>query len=211
MIFNIQKFNNKKAFSLVEIGLVFFVITAVFFAVIPFSVSNVKQAKLIAEWKNYEKQVQYSFETLNEYKKNNSLDIKGSVDRLLSYMDAKPMSTEMIKDYKYKMMNGHIFQKMNFQNFDKFYVDVDKRYIGVQYENGVCKSAKIPCATVWVDVNGSKSPNIVGKDIFVYEIYPDKIEAFGSGMDFYSMQSDCSKTGTGMSCSKFYLVGGDLK
>ena len=54
----------KKAFSLVEIGLVLIIFTAVFFIVVPFSVSNVKQAKFISEWKSYMEQVSYSFETL---------------------------------------------------------------------------------------------------------------------------------------------------
>ena len=81
----------KKAFSLVEISIVLFMLTAVLFAVVPFSISNIKQAKLTAEWKSYMEQVSYSFETLNEYKKINNLDKKSSIERLMHYLDAKPL------------------------------------------------------------------------------------------------------------------------
>ena len=64
----------KKAFSLVEIGFVLFILASVFFIVTPLSVSNIKQAKFIADWKGYMEQVSYSYETLIEYKKANNLD-----------------------------------------------------------------------------------------------------------------------------------------
>ena len=201
----------KKAFSLVEIGFVLFIITAVFFTVIPLSVSNVKQARFIADWKDYIDQVKYSFETLVEYKKNRNISTEESVQRLISYLDGKKTDKKNLKSYKYKMMNGQIYNKMNLNKFDEVYIDVDKRIIGVEYGDFCRKDINVPCATVWTDINGKTKPNTVGKDIFIYEIYSGRIEPYGNGINFQSLKLDCSKTGTGMSCSKFYLLGGDLK
>ena len=197
----------KKAFSLVEIGFLLFILAAVFFTVIPFSVTNVKQAKFISVWKNYMEQVSYSFETLVEYKKNNNLDGKASVERLMHYLDAKPFpDKDKLKNYKYKMMNGNFYQKMNVDKFDEIYKDASGRLIGIEYSFG-----NESYATVWTDLNGKNAPNIVGKDIFVYEIYSDSVSPYGKGMKIESVRNDCSKTGTGMTCSQFYILGGDLK
>ena len=167
----------KRAFSLVEIGFVIFIIMAVFFTVIPFSVANIKQVRYIAEWKDYIEQAEYSFETLKEYKKTTLLDNKNSVERLLLYLDAKKLSAirePALKRYKYKMMNGNLYEKMTLSKFDETYIDVKKRLIGIE-ENPSCNEIN-PCATVWVDLNGIKRPNVVGKDIFIYEVYPDYIQ-----------------------------------
>lgn len=202
----------KKAFSLVEIGFVLFVITAVFFAVVPFSVSNLGQAEFIADWKNYIEQVSYSFEALREYKKTKNLSVEDAIERIMHYMDAEPVLKQNVVRYRFKMMNGNFYQKMNLERFDKIYYDVDGRLLGLEYGDLNCrKNINKPCATVWIDLNSAKRPNIVGKDIFVYEIYSTGIEPYGKGMKIESLQQDCSKMGTGLSCSRYYLMGGDLK
>ena len=206
----------KKAFSLVEIGIVLFVVAAVFFTVVPFSYSNVKQARFISEWKNYMNQVEYSHEVLNEYKKGHPLNDRESADKLMEYLDGRSIHSDSkeVKNYKYKMMNGKFYQKMNIKKFDKIYLDEKKRLIGLEYEKTDTEnrcSSKNPCATVWVDINGGKRPNTVGNDIFVYEFYVDKVAPYGMGMDISDLKKDCSHSGTGMCCSSFYILGGDLQ
>ena len=201
----------KKAFSLVEICFVLFIIAAVFFAVVPFSVSNIKQARFISEWKSYMEQVSYSFETLIEYKKYNNIDEKESAKRLFHYLDAKLVNDkEKYSNYKFKMMNGKFYQKINIKKFDEIYTDIRGRLFGVEYEKSECSKTQ-PCTTVWIDLNGEKGPNIVGKDILVYEIYKDSVSPYGKGIKVETMKNDCSKIGTGITCSQFYLLGGDLK
>ena len=201
----------KKAFSLVEICFVLFIIAAVFFAVVPFSVSNIKQARFISEWKGYMEQVSYSFETLIEYKKYNNIDEKESVKRLFHYLDAKPVYDDgKYKNYRLKMMNGKFYQKLNIKKYDEIYTDIKGRLIGVEYSKSECTKNQ-PCTTVWIDLNSKKKPNIVGKDIFIYEIYEDSVSPYGKGIKVETMKKDCSKKGTGMSCSQFYILGGDLK
>ncbi len=199
------------AFSLVEIGIVLFIITAVFFTVVPLSLSNVKQAKFIAAWKDYHSQTVYSFETLTEYKKYHNLDERASVHRFIEYLDGKeiPKDSKEIKNYRYKMMNGKFYEKLNVEKFDEIYMDNKNRLLGVEYNNSNSENDGLN-ATVWIDLNGRKKPNVVGKDILILEIYNDSIEPYGRGVKVRTMEKDCSDTGTGMLCSKYYLLGGDL-
>ena len=199
----------KKAFSLVEIGFVLFVLMAIFFTVIPFSVSNLKQVKCITEWKDYITQAEYSFETLLEYKKTSNINVKESVAKFMKYLDAKKVSQDdkRIKHYKYKIMNGNFYQKMNISNFDEMYIDIEGKIIGIEYGEACDKIN--PCATVWVDINGNKRPNIVGNDIFIYEMYENAVSPYGKGLDYETLKKDCSKKGTGMFCSQYYIIGGE--
>lgn len=198
----------KRAFSLVEIIFVLFVLATVFFTVIPLSLSNVKQAKFISDWKNYMEQVIYSYETLSEYKKNYNIDEKASIKRLLHYLDAKPakLSDKNIKNYKYRMLNSRFYKKNNIDSSTKVYSDINGHLMWVEYTNKA-----FPIAMVWVDLNGYKNPNIVGKDIFVYEIYKDSVSPYGKNLNMKSIKADCSRLGTGMACSQFFILGGNLK
>ena len=60
------------------------------------------------------------------------------------------------------------------------------------------------------DVNGSQGPNIWGKDIFGLNIYTDRFEPFGKSSSVSEQKQDCSKNGTGLSCSNYYLIGGSF-
>ena len=55
-IIRINFFNQKKAFSLVEIALVFFVITAVFFAIVPFLRKQTEAVRWKQRDQDFEKQ-----------------------------------------------------------------------------------------------------------------------------------------------------------
>ena len=200
-----------KAFSLIEIIIIFFVLSAVFFAVVPFSISNIKQAKYIAAWKDYMAQAEYSYEILSEYQKDNPLDKKEALKKFMQYLDAKEISKDdaVVKKYRYKMMNGKFYQNIHLKDFDEIYKDINGRLIAAEYKKDCGNNSE--CITVWVDINGNSKPNIVGKDIFVYEIFKKSIQTYGNGIEFSKLKQDCSITGSGMYCSKFYLIGGDLR
>ena len=58
------------------------------------------------------------------------------------------------------------------------------------------------------DVNGRTGPNVWGKDVFGLNIYADKFEPFGKNEPINVQKQDCSKNGTGLLCSNYYLIGG---
>ena len=43
-----------------------------------------------------------------------------NIKRLMHYLDAKPViEKDKLKNYKYKMMNGNFYQKMNIEKFNE--------------------------------------------------------------------------------------------
>ncbi len=60
------------------------------------------------------------------------------------------------------------------------------------------------------DVNGSAGPNIWGKDVFGFNIYADRFEPFCKEQALSIQKQDCSKNGTGLCCSNYYLIGGSF-
>lgn len=61
--------------------------------------------------------------------------------------------------------------------------------------------------TIYVDVNGYKKPNIVGKDIFRIYVLENSIKPYGAAGDTtYPLSTDCASTGFGFGCSAKYLT-----
>ena len=68
-----------------------------------------------------------------------------------------------------------------------------------------------PCFVMMVDLNGMKAPNMWGKDIYGINIFIDgKITPLGYGWDVEKLKRDCSVTGSGISCSHYYRIGGNF-
>lgn len=57
------------------------------------------------------------------------------------------------------------------------------------------------CAILYIDINGFKGPNTVGKDIYRAYIVPDGLKPYGTDGDYY--KGSCETTGFG--CAAKYL------
>lgn len=66
------------------------------------------------------------------------------------------------------------------------------------------------CGWVTIDVNGAKNPNVWGRDVYLFFIYPDIIRPSIAGViePAYATADDCN-TGTnlGLTCASKYLLG----
>jgi len=60
------------------------------------------------------------------------------------------------------------------------------------------------CGQYWLDVNGFKGPNRIGRDIFGGHILKNTIKPYGTPGDIYD--NTCRSTSTGESCSTEYLL-----
>ncbi len=60
------------------------------------------------------------------------------------------------------------------------------------------------------DVNGKSGPNVWGKDVYGMNIYEDRFEPFCKSEPIIEQKQDCSKNGTGLCCSSYYLMGGNF-
>lgn len=66
------------------------------------------------------------------------------------------------------------------------------------------------CGDIMIDVNGSKKPNTIGRDIFYAWILSNSIRAWGSDSDIGdSSSSTCTPTGGGWGCAHFLVTGKD--
>jgi hypothetical protein len=107
-------------------------------------------------------------------------------------------------------MNGSKVAAGDEYYFERFYLTSNNRIVGIKE----VKNHDIyqPAFRMLFDVNGLSRPNTWGKDIFGMNIFVDgKISPLGAGKSIDELTKDCSETGTGVSCSYYYRIGGDFK
>lgn len=82
----------------------------------------------------------------------------------------------------------------------------DGSYVFIRGSNNYCKDSdggvNNSCGVIFTDTNGKNQPNIVGKDIFAFEITPFSIQPV--------ITNDCSKNNTGWGCSGYILKYGNM-
>jgi type II secretory pathway pseudopilin PulG len=77
--------------------------------------------------------------------------------------------------------------------------------------NSNCSDLTTDCGEIWVDVNGFKKPNVVGKDIFGVGLIKNTVKPFGTAGDGYivagrtCIPGDTSDDNRGEPCSALYL------
>ena len=64
----------------------------------------------------------------------------------------------------------------------------------------------------YIDLNGAKNPNVIGKDVFLFMIYNDKVTNYCPTKNNNDINSNCSKTGNCHCCSaKIMRDGWEIK
>jgi len=61
------------------------------------------------------------------------------------------------------------------------------------------------CGTIWIDVNGFKGPNVIGKDVFTVKVRRNGIVPGGYGINPKSSNWQCKVTDTGEHCASAVL------
>ena len=190
----------KKGFTIVEVSILFVIFLIVAFLVAPLSLDDTKQAKYTSKWRSVQEDFTNIFYTVEtqieetgvEFKTaleeviNN--EIKNSVDSYkITFLNGTyPKEPYRFKDFKTTYSNSIISLKM----FEKPLGDIE--------------------GLLMYDVNGQMGPNIWGKDVFGLNIYKNKFEPFGKNKPVDLQKKDCSKQGTGIDCSNYYLIGGSF-
>ena len=120
-------------------------------------------------------------------------------------------SSRSLKNYKYRFLNGRRVAKESKYYVENFVYSPDGKIMaGLNWTNDDCFNNDGLCGVLIFDMNGVKLPNRFGLDIFGVNIYRDKIEPFGSGLSYADNQLNCRRLETGVTCSKFYLMGGQF-
>ncbi len=208
----------RRAFTVIEIIVVIFLILMVASIFIPLNIANVKQAELVARWKNTFEESKYSFELLRvqnpmlfrSIKMNENVDSTQVFESIKKYldMDDEKSTPVYFSNYKYKFLNGRKVKK-NSKLYVKDFVTLRSGVIiGFKLNEKRLVYGNTAVGILLFDVNGLEKPNRIGKDIFGVNVYRNDIKPFGEGRSLSSMTVNCSPIGTGVMCSKYYLIGG---
>lgn len=205
-----------KHFWKIEYSLTIFAIFAGILFLIPTSFSS-KTAVYISKWNSEFNNIQYMFSAMSAQAESDTVkNIKNAGSDVLreKYMIqlVKPylrLGSKLKRKYVQHYMNGKIVSKNDFYYFDLLYNNQDGLIIGIK--DIVNRSPDKPVFLMLIDTNGYKKPNTWGVDIFGLNIYKDgNVTPIGYGWDVDDLRRDCSKSGTGLSCSHFYRIGGEF-
>ena len=189
----------KKGFTIVEVSILFIIFLIVAFLVAPLSLDDTKQAQNTSRWRS----VQQDFSNIFYAISNQKIEGYNFVDSLNSVLDGEVKCD--IPTYKITYMNGSYPDKE--YKFNTF----KQTYSNATIANNVLEeSPDGRLATIMYDVNGKMGPNVWGKDVFGLNIYADRFEPFGKNSSVSKQKQDCSRNGTGLSCSNYYLIGGSF-
>lgn len=210
---------NKKGFTLSEVLIVLVIIGVIAAITVPVMYADIKEHQTVAKVKKFHSTI------------NNALNMEikdvGTVENwnyetttIVPYQLAayfKP-HLNVIKDCQggsgciyegnYKLLNGEEWN--NYNSMSAYYSmilnDGTIMWFRSDYSVEHCKKSDIgysnTCGLFWIDVNGIKPPNTIGKDTFAFALLPDRIAP--------SKTDDCKRTGKGWGCANFIIVNNNM-
>ena len=209
----------KKRIWKIEYSLTLLALFAFMLFMIPTSFSS-KGAVYISRWNEAYNKIDYMFSAMSA--QADSDIVKGLKNATtnekrehLMMLLVKPYlrlkeEKNLIRKYHPHYMNGKQVNKKDFWHFNKLYKTDTGLIIGIKdIEN---MNITEPAFMMLVDMNGLKSPNEWGRDIYGVDIYSDgKVRPLGYGWEVDRLKKDCSSQGTGISCSHYYRIGGEFR
>ena len=189
----------KKGFTIVEVSILFIIFLIVAFLVAPLSMDDTRQAKNTSRWRS----VQSDFGNIVYYMNTDRNENNTGFEEALF----KALENDIKNDtesYRITFMNGT--NPIGTYKFDDFKNTHSNATLAVKmFENTKGKRG-----ILLYDVNGKTGPNVWGKDVFGMDMYEDRFETFCKTEVINKQKLDCSKSGTGICCSSYYLIGGNF-
>lgn len=190
----------KRGFTIVEVSILFVIFLIVAFLVAPLSLDDSMQAKSTSRWRSVQEDFLNIFYAINTRKEDDNLGFEEAFNSTISN-DIK----DSIQPYKITFLNGtYPNDTYRFKEFNTTYSNAT---IATKLFETPSDGRK---GVLMYDVNGSAGPNVWGRDVFGLNIYEDKFEPFCKNDSLSAQKQDCSKNGTGLCCSNYYLVGGSF-
>lgn len=210
----------KRKYLKLEYSITLFVLLGVLLLIMPFSFNRNRQANFISKWNENLDKIQYMLSVINVHaedgmlkKLNEAKSTEEKEELMLTLI--KPylrvdLSSTPLKGYKPKYMNGLKVFKGQKYYFEDFYFGENNSIVGIKDIKTNKKTD--PLFLMMFDMNGVLPPNKWGYDIFGVNVFDGgEVKAFGYDMDLAEMRKDCSKIGTGISCSYYYKIGGSFE
>lgn len=217
-------FSQRKALSFAEIVVVIFIIIVIV-CILFAKLFGVKQESgIIYNWKKTLAATQYSYDVLLLTKKDELAEViklenpkrnEAVLSLFRTTLNVNTVDTvndsRSLKHYRYNFLNGRRVPKDSKYFVKHFVYSPDGKIMaGLNWINDDCFNNDGLCGVILFDMNGVKLPNRFGLDVFGANIYKDRIEPFGSGLSYEENQINCRRLETGVTCSKFYLMGGQF-
>lgn len=207
----------KKRFWKLEYSLTLFVVFIVVLLLIPTSIQSTLQADLITRWNDCFENISFMRDAMDKHEKENMLiklkQAKNKAEReKIITLIIKPYfrlaESKYLKHYHPKYLNGNKVKQGDEFYFSELYNGDRNIIVGIKDIKDMSQESAM--FMMMFDVNGIIPPNTWGKDIFGVKVYDDKIIPIGESMSMDELKSDCSLTGTGVSCSYYYHIGGSF-
>lgn len=191
----------KNGFTIVEVSILFVIFLIVAFLVAPLSIDDTMQAKNTFKWRNVQNDFVNVFYSINTDREENKTAFSETFTKVLDNDIKNDMNS-----YRITFMNGtYPSDTYRFSEFKNTYANAT---LAVKlYEEEQPQGLK---GLLMYDVNGKSGPNVWGKDVFGMNIYDDRFEPFCKSEPIINQKQDCSKNGTGLCCSSYYLMGGSF-
>ena len=190
----------KKGFTIVEVSILFVIFLIVAFLVAPLSLDDTVQAKNISRWRSVQQDFSNIFYSINSYQEEKESSFKDALFAVLDNEVKEPISA-----YKITYRNGTF--PSNTYRFKDFNLTLSNAAVSVKFFDEPQHNI---LGYLMYDVNGKNGPNVWGKDVFGYNVYENKLEPFGKNESVSAQKQDCSKNGSGLYCSNYYLIGGNF-
>lgn len=191
----------KKGFTLVEVTILLVIFLIVAFLVAPLSMDDTMQAKNTSRWRSVQPDFENVFHYINTQRTSNE-----NFEKLFTSVLSNDLK-EDIDTYKITFMNGK--RQNDEYKFDNYKLTQGNAVLAVKMIKE--KTDDDLKGILMYDVNGTIGPNTWGKDVFGMRFYKDRFEPFGKNENPKTQKQDCSKNGTGLFCSNYYLIGGNFE
>lgn len=209
----------KKRYWRLEYSVALFVMIGILLLIMPVSIENSMQANFISKWNEKYNRVDYMVSVINAHITD---DMIKSMKRAKTSQEREELLITLVKPYlrlntentptrhyRPRYMNGNRVQKNQRYYFNEFYFAENNSIVGIKDIRTQRESDAL--FLMMFDINGLLPPNRWGKDIFGVNIFDGgRIEPFGYDMSMPDLKKDCSDSGTGVSCSYYYKIGGSF-
>jgi prepilin-type N-terminal cleavage/methylation domain-containing protein len=212
-----NRYKIQKAFTLAEVLITLLIIGVVASLVVPALINDTQDAELKTAWRK-------AYSELDQATRRIIQDNAGSLIGICATGNDSCLKNLYLPYLNYTKScgpnNGCWHEVYKFKHLDGTPVNWgDETYNGVILTNGAiidfnemrsdCSYSKgsiTVCGQINIDVNGLKTPNVVGKDIFRIHLLYNSILPAGSTGDTYSPLNECNNSSPNCwGCSSKYL------
>ena len=213
--FSHNKNKKSKGFTLAEVLITLGIIGVVAAITMPTLINNYREKATVNKVKKFYSMISQAY--LLSVKDNghaDSWDISSST-QLASYFkpylkiqkDCNTTSGCLGYTEPVKKLNNTDFD--NYDISSSFYkmILMDNSVLLIRRLDENCNSSagsyvNIVCGEIFYDINGSKTPNILGKDVFVFLLLSEGVRTYN--------YNDCTKSLNGWGCTKYIITNSNM-